>query len=369
MEKNKFRKKSNSDTSSLNQGEVDSQNEISTNQTVSIKMEEVMKFRSQSKNEKKYSSFGIKSPTSFLLGMEGYGLQLLENEQEIFSGELPSPQAAQSILVDIIYVDHLDCYLIYQDEKIYRKDINSQPCYFLMNAKISFRKGVSLRYSRQNRRLIVTKDSKHISVIDLDRKRFEMILEESLGYINDYRVFGENENKIISLTVDGYIGLHILSYSLKKVCFRTQVKVELKDHILECATSIAVSKKNDYAIVGLDSNDFGACFSSRMIIYKIEENRLSIRATLDRLAERMRDISALDCCGYFAGHLLWIGLSLDLNGIVHIFDYDVSERELKEQKELRVSHKEIDPLMIRPIQNSLYYCGRRGILMKLTVKI
>ena len=207
-----------------------------------MKLEEVNKFKDRSRpNPNQYCLIAMKSPKSYLIAKQKEGLQLTENGEEMFSGDFPAAEGHnQPNLQDVVYVHHLDCYLIQLDSKIYRKDINGRSCYFFMNLGIKFLKVAFLRYSRLNRRLFIGNDAKSLSIIDLDRKRFDMALGNNLGSkIADYQIFGEKEDKIISLTAGGVIFTNVLNFSLKKVYSRSQIRIELDEEIMEAGSSIA----------------------------------------------------------------------------------------------------------------------------------
>ena len=107
--------------------------------------------------------------------------------------------------------------------------------------------------------------------------------------------------------------------------------------------------------------------SSRMLIFKIEKNRLSLRASLDRLAEEIEYNSALEYYGSLDTHLYWIGLSRGSEGFAQIFDYDAESKKLKEVRELRVVHQELNPLKIFCFERALYYLGDKKNLIKLRI--
>ena len=75
--------------------------------------------------------FAFKNNTSFAIGTSGKGMKTVENNKLIHSGRLPGTSTGP--LLDIIYVEHLDWYLLNYNSNVYRKDIDDKPPYLYMD--------------------------------------------------------------------------------------------------------------------------------------------------------------------------------------------------------------------------------------------
>ena len=110
----------------------------------------------------------IKNQTSYAIATTDKGMKVVDKNREIFSGRLPSYPTRLS---DLVYIDHLDCYLLNSGWKLYRKDIDENPHYAFMNISCGGGLGVNLIYSNLNKRLIIPRYSKGIAVVNLERKQ------------------------------------------------------------------------------------------------------------------------------------------------------------------------------------------------------
>ena len=76
---------------------------------------------------------------------------------------------------------------------------------------------------------------------------------------------------------------------------------------------------------------------------------------------------SLRCLGYFGKNILWIGLSDNTIGGLQVCDDDTEKQELKELKDKRVDHQEVEPQELHPLGNKFYYTGRDGRLMSVNL--
>ena len=109
----------------------------------------------------------------------------------------------------------------------------------------------------------------------------------------DWKLFGESEDKLVSITHDTYLMLHILDYRRRKILSFSRHKMEDREKF----SSLAVSDKNNYILVELFS------YNSKMVVFKVEGNLLVKKAVLNDTVSLDLN-SAFGFCGYFGSHLL-----------------------------------------------------------------
>ena len=303
----------------------------------------------------------LKNTSSYMIGTWSNGFKVIEYDSEVYSGKLP---VLGGSLNDIIYVESLDCYLMYIEGRIYRKDIDSQPPFIFKELQCGFRPGAVLKWSEINQRLIVIKGGKNVAVIDPYTKDVEIEIKDSLGgNVMDFRFVGEMEDKVVTVTEDGYVNLFKLNYGQKSATYVTHYKLDLLRERQEEGFSIAVCDRAKYLLVEIGDMKSGYC--SRMIVLKINNGHLIKKASVDRFDQKLRSKLALECCGYIDQNILWVGFSMDSLGLAQIFEFDVADGELRELEKKRVPHGENEVYKVSRVDNQYYYTGMHGRVMKL----
>ena len=305
---------------------------------------------------------GIKDPNSFLIGTQAHGLVLMENGTEIFSGQL---LGGDGLLHDVIHIPPLNSYFLALDRKLFRKDIDDKPAYLFMDVDCGWRTGACFRYSTLHQRVFILKDQKKISVLNCKTMKFEVNLKKTVGArIMDFRVFGENDSKVISATRDGYLILYSLLDEQRRGLIGSS-KIKFLEGEFQIS-SIAASHINEYALVevgGFNSSEV----TSRILVFKLNVDALIKVAYIDVFRQKIGYKYALESCGSSGSHILWLGLSSGHNGITQIFDYDIEKNILKELEDKRVSHQEDFPSKLHRFKGKFYYTGQRGKLMSLSL--
>ena len=235
-----------------------------------------------------------------------------------------------------------------------------------MTVGCGYRPGACLRYSKINKRLIINKDRKNISVINPLTRRIEIEVEINVGdIINDFRLVGENEGRVVSITDDGYTLLYGLDYKRKTGSAIASYKDRVAEEWMEKPQSLAVCERSLYVV-----EEIGALgISSRMLILKLSHNTLVPMVFIDQVTQNIANKFALDCIGYAGSHILWLGLSRKWNqeGKSQVYDFDTQTRVFKELEERRVTHQENDPFRLHRLGDKFYYTGRNGKVMRISV--
>ena len=311
-----------------------------------------------------WSFFAFKNPTSFAIGTSGNGMKVIENSKLIHS--VPFPTGVLADLLDIIYIEQLDCYLLNYNDNIYRKDIDDKPPYLYMDINSNWRVRKFFRYSKVNQRLFVISSAK-LKVINLLRKQVEIeirINREESEFV-DFRLLGLKEKKLFYLTVKGNIKMCSLSYDLKKICTRTNFKIQPFEGRREIWRYITVCDKSKYLFV--HSSEQYSSKSSRMMVLEVKERSLVPLAEINEFQLNTRLKSTLGFWRYIGEHILWAAPN-KLEGSIHIYDFNTESGELKElTDEKRVKHEEFYVYKLSRLEDRLYYAGNRGEIMELSL--
>ena len=305
----------------------------------------------------------LKHSTTYMILTDEIGLKVIKNTKEVYSEKLP---LAGGTADSALYISHLDCFLISQDAILYRKDINSKAPYIYMDLSDFDCDRARLKYSPKNRRLIGVMDSDMLTAINMDEKRVELQVEKSSNEVSCFEVFGENDHKLVTITEDACIQLHVFNFWMKKILSIFEQKINLIKERDEWGVSLAVCDRNEYILVEIQAN---IRYCSRMILFKVKGNILIKEAILDPYLEENRRKDALECCGYYGGKLLWIGLEYIGFERAQLFEYNTETHDLKELVEARVEHREIWPLEIHRFGKKFYYTGVEGKVMNIILNV
>ena len=266
-----------------------------------------------------WTYMAVKNHENYIIGTDEKGIKIIKNGSQIYCSKLPEEEEA---LRDLIYIEPMDSYLMDHDGKLYRKDIDEHPPHIFMDIKCGATFGACFRYSSINQRLIICKDGTKISVVNLENKKIEIQVTKSVGEdIMDFCIVGKEEDRVICVTLDGYLVLYKLNYSEKTGVVVSHRKVQMDELREESPQSIAICEKNQYLVLEIAGRMDDSRKCSRMMIFRVTEDKLLRQNIIDQSREKIREKLALECLGYVGTHILWLGLSLDEEGFAQIFDY------------------------------------------------
>ena len=316
------------------------------------------------RNEAIFSEYGtflaVKNPTSFLIAQRRWGFKLVEDSALIFSADHPEENPIV-FYSQILYIEGLDYYLIFSPDQILRKDIDQNPPYpFLPGDPFA------ASYSSLWKRLAVAGDDRKISIFELETKRKALEVKSGFGaFFTDLILFGDEGHKLAYSTFDDYVGLLVLNFSVKKLCFRSELKLGGEN---EQISTLAVSRDNRHLLAQVAPSE--GRVSNRLAVLHQEERRLVRKARIDQGGAVPVGIqSALNHCGSAGGCIFWVGLSMFQGTQAHLYCYDTLNEEFRELEQKRVPHRAIFPKSIERIGNQFYYIGFEENLMKLAVTI
>ena len=308
----------------------------------------------------------LKGRNSYMIATSREGILVVENSSAVYYGSIPHRYES---FKDIIYVEHLDCYLMDHYKKLWRKGIDGNPPYVYIDMSYSHTSSATFFYSALNQRLIIKKDQNVISAINLETKEAEIEVTKDIGgSIDHFRLFGEDENQVVGLIEKGVVILYELDYKNKTGEVASHYKIPLIDSRSERAITVAVCDKGRYIMVEIQTVMRWKC--SRMMILEITtDNALVQREVLDVFDEGIPLKSLLDTFGYVGSHILWVSMSSKADGIAQIFDFDTETSELRELVNKRFLHKEANPTKLHRLGRHFYFVGNSGKIKSLTVDV
>ena len=297
----------------------------------------------------------FKNPSSLLFGTYSKGIVLVENGSLLYCKML-GKEAEQ--VREITYINHLNCYLLKSNYKMYRKDIDEKPPYLYMDISCGFCPGSAFRYSNFNQRVIMIQEFYNLAVVNLERKQVDIQVKgKQAVIIYDFLVFGTEENKLAYITKDNSIHLCTFNYDLKKICGKDRHLIQTLDGSEELARAIGVCGQNKYLLVSLQ-DDAATFESSRIMVFAANDHSLVNVATIDEQDSYHREISAFGFLKYYGTHALWAGLSIDC---IRLFDFDTESFEFRELVEKRIcNERDMSVFKSQTIGNKFYFTGSFG---------
>ena len=346
--------------------------EQSNLQNLKVKVDKLKNLQKSGIIGEGWTYIALKSPESYLIGSSMKGLKLHENSKGLYQAKL---KGDGFLLNDIIYVKNIDSYFLAWGAGLYRKDIDDKPPYLFVDIDCGWRCGACLRYSDLNNKLFVSKEGTYISVIDIKQKKQVIQVEEERDQdLTDFRIFGEKQDLVVSLKASGILAVYRFNFKKKGKNYsiedspskESELDMGLIEQRHEVAVALEVGSQNRFFLVEIEGSG-QTSLSSRMMVAKFEDKKLTKMATLDNFKEKFGNILAFCSLGYFGKNLIWVGLSLEKNGCAKIYCYDTERSELRELKEKRVEHQELYPYRLHKLGQAFYYTGYTGKLMRLSI--
>ena len=300
----------------------------------------------------------FKNPTSYMIGSSKKGYKLVEDNKVLCWQKWPYRDGSPKTLFQILYVKHLDCYFFFMHQKLFQKLIDDEQAVIFMDLKYLGTSSLPY-YSELNKRLIL--DTGKISVVDLDTKKIEF---ERKSQMVCFKVFGEKEDRLMTIDPKGSVILFKLHYKKKAMALVELYKIKLNRK--EIPKVIEVCPKNQYAFLEIRDGNEKLSKTSRIFILGLAKDMITLKAELDVLKQRTSCKSALKCVRYYGKRILWLGLGA--TGAVMLFVYDTVSGELKELENRRQNSGELHAKSLQKIsRNELYFTGYYGKVMSITL--
>ena len=326
----------------------------------------------------------MKSENSYLILSSSKGMIMIENGTEVYKGSLQDVYD-EAMVKDAVYIPTLNCYLIDLGWKIYRKNMDDLPPYEYLDCCWKNLVNCSFLYSDQHDKLIFFEEQTLLVVLDLKTKEIDIEIDlesEQTPFTNIFalRFIGENQEKMVLATTDGWLVIIKFHYGLKTAEILNEHWLDFSQVNFQELFSVAVCPKGEHLCVEIDQeekNHDRKMTPYALILFKIENDTFHQVAYIDESGGNLGPKMALECYGYLMNHLMWIGLSSEENGTILIYDYDFDKNEFRELKEKRFSHQELNPVRLSKNQSpstsdscsSFLYTGELGRVMKLDLEV
>ena len=308
-----------------------------------------------------YTIISIKDESTYMMAAIFRGLKVIKNGIQIYSAKLPEEE--EETISQAVYAAHLDCFFLTLSNKIYRKDLDDLPPYLYISSGLNFEEVLDLKYSPFNKILILLGFPTQLTVANLEDKTVEQLpLEELKGELTDFKVFGEEENRLLTMSDSGYISLVSFNFQLKRLIALNQPKVDLNQEINEGLSSIAVSELNDHVLVELE----GKSGCSRIMIFEVQYNTFMKKHEYCPNLKQKNNF-CLECFGRVQNHILWVGLEHGKLREFKVYDYDVKTKKLKHLVDKGVNTQTDNVNNIIRVGNGFFYASDGGKIFQLSL--
>ena len=307
----------------------------------------------------------LMSESSFMVATNKKGIKVVKNGVQVYSGLLPLIDGELKGLKDTIFIESLDCFLLCYNNTLWRKNLDGTRPSLFMDVLCGGRDGACLQNSKIHKKIVISNHLNNLLVIDLQRRQVDIELKNTFGgCIRDFKIFGENEDRVLCLTRNGDLILFGIDFDQKSSLVIGDFRFGLKRKRNEGPLSMAICDKSRYVLVDIVSFQ-SELLSSRMILFEVERNTIKMKACLDVFNQKIQYSLGLGCYGYVENHILWVGLSTERKGFVRVFDFNRKTGELKEMIDRRQGHQEWGTFKILRFGEKFYYTGCFGKLMTL----
>ena len=268
-------------------------------------------------------------------------------------------------------------------ETIFIKGIDSDEPLPWLSLKLHNNNGRSLKASKKMNCLVVLlADKRHLTIILLDRKNIVNILQkhdiviDEDSEIEDFKIFGDQENKIATLSNNGLLNVFHVRCTAKgkkemDVKPVGKLEIQLNLDLEEYAFSLSICPKSRFfAIHTLTKEHKGARVIIVEYITKTEEPELVIKTWNDFEEEKLVFFKACDFYGYFSDELIFCGLTGSKPCRIITFGYDTFKNKLRILESLRVKYDAIcKPFKVTRMAGMLWTSDYNCNLVKIKYKL
>ena len=304
----------------------------------------------------------MKDKDSYLIASENLGYKLYNQSQLVSSGELP---CGGQELYGLFYCKPQSAYYLFINQKLYKKEISAAEPSLVINIQFGAGLNRGFQYSEVSRRLVAIKEVEGLAVVDLDSRLIEVDCSASLSSkICDLKLLGESEEVIAVLNKLGMVVL--INYDVKNRSYSIvqNLRFHLKKDREECPLSLEVMQESGFLCAQLIISE-SVFVSSRFLIFEFNEAGLCMRGIYDVLKASPCNSMALGWLGALGGSQIFFRFAVNEGGDVGVFSFDQRTGRVRELPEKRVGHEESCVFSLVRFENSFYYTGTLGRLMRL----
>ena len=311
------------------------------------------------------SMIAIKNHNSHLIGTEGKGILIVENGKKVYEGAFAS---GSNDILNAVYVGDCDCYFLILKGKLYRKEINGLSLELWINGGFGFTawgQHSTLAYSEKHRRILTMKQPKTLVIIDPKTKEIEFEMVPNFGdHIMNAKFFGENDEYIMFVTLNRYVG--ILKYDSNQKKGQILTKAHYSGHSGEYGTSLDIDSSNKIILASSYICGASYCRMTQITAFEFWNERLTKTASLNVLDETywMKGFR------YVKNHknqAIFVGVDSGVGGTTHTYRYDSYKRVIHEDIQKEVPTQEHAIWALKKHKNWFYYTGSDGKLMRLKI--
>ena len=308
--------------------------------------------------------FALKNHNSYFIGSQGNGYKLFENGQKVDEGAF---SAGANDLVNAVYVKDCDCYFMILSGKLYRKRIDAlSPEIWIDNQGFGvglwWNHHTALYYSEKLKRIVTVKGDKTIAFIDPNKKEIEFqLLFGFADHLMDVKFFGENDEKILFVAQNGYVG--IFKYNLNQRKGQIISKIHYPGSGEQRGSAIDIDSRNKVALISTLHCRQSPCKLSTIKAFEIWNDQLTQTASLD-VDDGSHWIKGLRFVKNDKNLSIFVGVDTADRGNVHTYRYNSLTKVLTQERQKRVSTQEETPMKLVRLDEWFYYTGQDGKLMR-----
>ena len=343
--------------------------------TINLKLEEVANHFQDLVLWNAWTLLALKNASSYLIACVGGGIKIIENGEEIYIRL--ATEAPHYEIYGAAYINTLNTYLFYDGKTsaILRKDIDDQPPYpFIEDLPLGYKEGSFFRYSKVNNRLLaiqyVDKTQQKIVIINPEKKEVEFDLEGAGDHINELRLLGEKEDRIVAVNPKGQLVLYEVDYEQKTGSILGRHQIELSREKEEYALSVSECQKQKYLYVEIARKGEGDTYlCSRIAIFRLDGDNFVQETIVDMSGSDTSEKYQIHPCGYAGKYALWVGFSFWNPRVCHLYAFDTESGELRELKEKNQEHGLEAILKVERLDGKFYFTGNGAKVLRLSVDL
>ena len=211
-----------------------------------------------------------------------------------------------------------------------------------------------------------------IKVVNVQEKAIDKIIKiGTWGSIVDYKLFGDQENQFVAISDDGSLGLINFDYTRKRANLEGKKKLDLIQEREEKLSSVGVCSKSKYLLIETRSDKIKKRVISRLLVMKVSKNSFMTLVVTDLFEDLQPKHRSIRCFKYFGQHFIWLALTDEKQGEIHLLDFNSKTPDLKFLKNdfLRWQHWEDYPSRLSFVDKWFYYTGACTKIMRFRSEI
>ena len=324
------------------------------------------------------SLVAIKDNDSFMVANSTQGYKLVQDNQVLSQQDFSCFEEKGSCILDILYIKSMDIYLLGFPHGIYKKEINQKPLQLFSYISVIWTYQPKMRYSKLINRVVIT-DGKGI-FLSLNPKTKKIEARSKRSFVcfgGDFRLFGQNEDKILSVFCDGegennnviYAAIHTFM-STSKIRGPPEVAefIIKQEYHLSPILFLSVCPKNKFAVIGISSIEEQV--RQELKILGLEgDQKLKCITNFQLQDSVIHKLISVDAFVYVDDHLLILCADYFMRGEFRVICYDSSKNLVSALDHARVKHGSVALSRMDRLGRFWFYASSKGNLMRLVISL